>query len=302
MDLLRTPDACFEGLPGYEFEPHYLKVPTGDKGGDLRIHYVDEGPKNGPVVLCLHGEPSWSYLYRKMIPVFAEAGCRVIAPDLPGFGKSDKPRRRDDYTYERHVAWMAGVITRLDLKEITLVCQDWGGLIGLRLVAEHPERFARVVTANTGLPVGDGPLSEAFMKWREFSQDVEVFEVGKIVAGGCATDVPEEVIAAYDAPFPDEAYKEGALQFPVLVPIGEDDPAVAANKQAWEVLSKWEKPWLTAFSDSDPITQGGEKIFQERIPGAKGQPHTTIKNGGHFLQEDQGEEFAKVVLDFMGRS
>ncbi len=297
MDVLRTPDDRFENLPGYPFQPHYLDVPDGE-GGDLRVHYVDEGPADGQVVLCLHGEPSWSYLYRKMIPVFADAGLRAIAPDLPGFGRSDKPARREDYTYERHVAWMLSVIEQLDLRDITLMCQDWGGLIGMRLVAEHPGRFARVVTGNTGLPVGDA-AGDAFMAWQKFSQETPVFGVGAIVNGGCVSDLPDEVIAAYDAPFPDETYKEGARQFPMLVPVTKDNPAVTANLKAWEVLSALETPWLTVFSDSDPISAGGDKLLRARIPGTKGQPHTTITQAGHFLQEDKGEELAQVIVAFL---
>jgi haloalkane dehalogenase len=253
-------------------------------------------------MLLMHGEPSWSYLYRKMIPILTAAGHRAVAPDLVGFGRSDKPVRREDYTYQRHVDWMRHVLVALDLRDATLVCQDWGGLIGLRLVAEHPDRFARVVAANTFLPTGDVPAGKAFLAWKEYSQSTPDFHVGGIVKGGCATDLAPEVIAAYDAPFPDDRYKAGARQFPTLVPVTPDDPAAPANRKAWEVLSRWEKPFLTAFSDQDPITRGGDKGFQERIPGTKGQPHTTIAGGGHFLQEDCGEALARVVVDFVARS
>ena len=293
MEILRTPDECFASLPGYPFAPHYTET------GGIRIHYVDEGPRNAAPVLMLHGEPSWSYLYRKMIPIVVQAGHRVVAPDLVGFGRSDKPVRRDDYTYQRHVDWMRDVLTALDLRDVTLVCQDWGGLIGLRLVAEHPERFARVVTANTMLPTGDVPAGPAFLAWKEYSQTTPEFHVGRIVRGGCVTDLAPEVIAAYDAPFPDDRYKAGPRQFPMLVPVTADDPAAAANRKAWEVLSRWTKPWLTAFSDQDPITRGGDRIFQERIPGAKGQRHTTITGGGHFLQEDKGDELARIIVEFI---
>lgn len=292
MDVLRTPDERFQGLAGYEFSPKYVETHDG-----LRVHYVDEGA--GDVVLLLHGEPSWSYLYRKMVPPLVDAGFRVVAPDLIGFGRSDKPASRNDYTYKRHVEWMRSALldaAGLDLRGITLVCQDWGGLIGLRLVAEHEDRFARVVAANTGLPTGDQTLGEAFLAWRQFSQDVPEFPVGRIVAGGCASPVADDVVAAYDAPFPDETFKEGARQFPVLVPATPDDPAAPANRAAWEVLSQWGKPFLCAFSDSDPITKGGERVFLERVPGTAGQPHTTIEGGGHFLQEDRGEELARVVI------
>ena len=301
MKVLRTPDERFDGLPDFPYEPHYLMVPDGE-GGRLRIHYVDEGPKDAEPVLMMHGEPSWSFLYRKMIPIFLQAGYRAVAPDLVGFGRSDKPADRSDYTYNRHVEWMQAWLEQVDLKRITLVCQDWGGLIGLRLLAAHPERFARAVVANTGLPTGDFPISEAFLQWRKFSVEVPEFNVGAIVNMGTLSDLPEEILRAYNAPFPDETYKEGARIFPSLVPIAPDDPAAPANRQAWEVLSRFEKPFLTAFSDGDPITRGGEQIFQKRVPGAQGQPHTIIQGGGHFLQEDRGEEFARVVKDFMTKT
>ena len=293
METLRTPDERFANLPGYPFAPHYTET------GGLRIHYVDEGPRGAVPVLMLHGEPSWSYLFRKMIPIVVAAGHRVVAPDLVGFGRSDKPVRREDYTYQRHVDWMRHVLVALDLRDVTLVCQDWGGLLGLRLVAEHPERFARVVTANTFLPTGDVPAGAAFLAWKEYSQTTPSFRAGGIVRGGCVTKLPPEVEAAYDAPFPDDRYKAGARQFPVLVPVTPDDPAAPANRKAWEALATLTKPFLTAFSDQDPVTQGGDRVFQERIPGAKRQPHTTIAGAGHFLQEDKGEELARVVVDFM---
>lgn len=296
MEILRTPDERFTGLPGYAFEPHYVEV------DGLRVHYVDEGPASAQPVLMLHGEPSWSYLYRKMIPIITAAGHRAIAPDLVGFGRSDKPSQREDYTYQRHVDWMRGVLEALDLRHITLVCQDWGGLIGLRLVAEHGERFARVVAANTGLPTGDTPMGEAFLAWQRYSQTTPRFHVGGIVKGGCVSELSSEVIAAYNAPFPDDRYKAGARQFPLLVPTSPDDPSAVPNRKAWEVLARWEKPFLTAFSDSDPIMRGGERIFQRIIPGTKGQPHTTIVGAGHFLQEDKGEELARVVVDFIAGS
>jgi haloalkane dehalogenase len=294
MEALRTPDDRFANLQGYRFAPRYTET------DGLRVHYLDEGPPAASPVLMLHGEPSWSYLYRKMIPIVVAAGHRVVAPDLVGFGRSDKPVRREDYTYQRHVDWMRHVLLALDLRDVTLVCQDWGGLLGLRLVAEHPERFARVVTANTFLPTGDVPAGPAFLAWKEYSQTTPDFQVGRIVSGGSATALPPEVVAAYDAPFPDDRYKAGARQFPLLVPVTPDDPAAVPNRKAWEVLSRWTKPWLTAFSDGDPVTVGGDRIFQERIPGAKGVQHTTIAGGGHFLQEDRGEELARVVVEFIG--
>ncbi len=301
MKVLRTPDERFDGLPEFPYEPYYLMVPDSE-GGGLRIHYVDEGPKDAEPVLMMHGEPSWSFLYRKMIPILLEAGYRAVAPDLVGFGRSDKPADRSDYTYNRHVGWMQAWLEQADLKRITLVCQDWGGLIGLRLLAAFPERFARAVVANTGLPTGDFPVSEAFLQWRAFSVEVPEFNVGAIVNLGTLSDLPEEILGAYNAPFPDESYKEGARIFPSLVPIAPGDPAAPANRQAWEVLSRFDKPFLTAFSDGDPITRGGEQVFQKRVPGAQGQPHKVVKGGGHFLQEDRGEAFARVVLDFMTKT
>jgi haloalkane dehalogenase len=301
MKILKTPDERFTNLPGYPFEPNYVKIPNSE-GGILRIHYIEEGPREAEPVLLMHGEPTWSYLYRKMIPPIVDAGHRVIAPDLVGFGRSDKPADRKDYTYQRHVDWMHAVLDQLELMRITLVCQDWGGLIGLRLVAAMPHRFDRVVAANTGLPTGDMPVGDAFIGWRKYSQEVPEFNVGSIIKMGCQKPLSEDTIVGYDAPFPEESYKEGARIFPTLVPITLDDPATPANRQAWQVLSNFNKPFLTAFSDSDPITRGGERILQDKIPGAKGQPHTLIKGGGHFLQEDCGEEFARLVADFIART
>ena len=299
MQVLRTPDERFEGLSGYPFAPHYAEVPDLD-GGTLRMHYLDEGPADGEVVLLLHGEPSWSYLYRHMIPVLTAAGLRAVVPDLVGFGRSDKPAVRTDYTYERHVEWLRSLVFgALDLHDVTLVCQDWGGLLGLRLVGEHPDRFARVVVANSFLPTGDSDPGEAFLAWQKFSQEVETFPTGFIINGGCTTDLTPDVIAAYDAPFPDETFKEGARQFPLLVPTRADDPASAANRAAWTVLEQFDKPFLCAFSDGDPITGGGDAVLKRRIPGTNGRPHTTIEGGGHFLQEDRGVELAMVVADFV---
>lgn len=298
MKFLRTPDSRFEHLAGYDFAPHYLAV-DDTEGGELRVHYVDEGPRDAAPVLLLHGEPSWSYLYRKMIGPLVAAGHRVIAPDLVGFGKSDKPVERNDYTYARHVGWMQSVLDQLQLNDITLFCQDWGGLIGLRLVAENPDRFARVVAANTMLPTGDFHPGDAFLAWQTFSQETPVFPVGNIIRKSVALPVNDEVVAAYDAPFPDETFKAGARQFPLLVPVSPDDPASAANRAAWEVLKQFQKPFLTAFSDKDPITRGAERVLQKLIPGAAGQVHVTIENGGHFLQEDQGERLAIVLNEFI---
>jgi haloalkane dehalogenase len=301
MKTLRTSDDRFRNLPGYPFDPSYAEVSDGE-GGSLRIHYVDEGLKKAHPVLLMHGEPAWSYLYRKIIPIVLDARHRTVAPDLVGFGRSDKPTERDHYTYQSHVNWMQAWLDKIGLDQITLVCQDWGGLIGLRLVANNPDRFVRVVVANTGLPTGDTPITDAFLNWRKFSLEVPDLDVGAVITMACQKPLPQDVAAVYNAPFPDDTYKEGARIFPSLVPIEPNDPASSANRKAWEVLSRFDKPFLTAFSDGDPITHGGERIFQKRVPGAKGQPHTTIKGGGHFLQEDCAEEFAKVIVDFINRT
>lgn len=297
MKILRTPDSAFANLPDYPFAPHYTDITDAD-GTALRIHHIDEGPRDAAPILLMHGEPSWSFLYRKFVPPLAAVGHRVVAPDLIGFGKSDKPADREDYTYERHVAWMSDWLLANNLTDITLFCQDWGGLIGLRLVAAFPDRFARLVIGNTGLPIGTG-WSEGFENWRAFSQRIETFPTGFIVNGGCVRDLTPEEVAAYDAPYPDESYKGGARQFPTLVPVKPDMPSVAENKAAWEVLLRFDKPVLTCFSDKDAVTAGGEKLFIDRIPGAKGQPHTIIEDGGHFLQEDKPEELVALILDFI---
>ncbi|MGI8794151.1 MAG: haloalkane dehalogenase [Acidimicrobiales bacterium] len=298
MKALRTPDDRFDDLPGFPFEPNFVQIDDGD-GGTLQVHYLDEG-MGEDTVLLMHGEPSWCYLYRHMIPVLVDAGYRCIAPDLVGFGRSEKPTAKSDYTFARHVEWMRSTLfDRLDISGLTLVGQDWGGLIGLRLAAENPNRFRRIVVANTGLPTGDQPMTEAFLAWQKFFQETPEFPVGKMINGATTTDLDAAVVAAYDAPFPDESYKEGARIFPALVPTSPDDPAAAANRKAWGVLEAWDKPLLTAFSDGDPITAGGHAVFQSRVPGAKGQAHTTIEGGGHFLQEDRGPELARVGADFI---
>jgi len=297
MKVLTTPENRFDGLHGWNFAPNRLQIHDAD-GTPLSVHYVDEGPRTADPVLLLHGEPSWAYLYRNIIPALAAAGHRAVAPDLIGFGRSDKPADRSDYTYERHVAWMSAWLTGLDLKEITLFCQDWGGLIGLRLVAAFPERFKAVAIANTGLPTGSG-FSEAFNAWLAFSQNAPVLPISMIVNGGCARDLTAAELAAYDAPFPDESFKEGARQFPALVPITPEHRSVAENKAAWTALERFEKPFVTAFSDGDPITRGGAEPFLTRVPGALGQSHVTLK-GGHFIQEDSPEAIARL-LDALAR-
>jgi haloalkane dehalogenase len=296
LKVLRTPDERFAGLPGYAFAPHYIDIPSGN-GTDLRMHYIDEG--EGPVVLLAHGEPSWCYLYRKMIPVLTAAGFRTVAPDLIGFGRSDKPSEKSDYSFQRHVDWLTAFVERLDLRDVVLFGQDWGSLIGLRVAAENPDRFARIAIGNGGLPTGDQGANEAFLRWQQFSQNSPAFDIGRIIQGGSATQLPDDVVAAYNAPFPDDSYKAGARIFPTLVPTSPDDPAAPANRRAWEVLQRWTKPFLTTFSDQDPITRGGEKTLQKLIPGAEGQPHVTIEGGGHFLQEDRGEELASVLVNWL---
>jgi haloalkane dehalogenase len=292
VQVLRTPDARFAGLPDYPFKPNYLEVDDAD-GTALRIHYLDEGDKAGAPILLMHGEPTWSYLYRNIVPGLAARGRRVIAPDLVGFGRSDKPAARADYTYERHVAWMSTWLTALDLKGLTLFCQDWGGLIGLRLVAAFPERFDAVVVSNTGLPVGTG-FSEAFNNWLNYSQSVPQLPIGAIVNGGTGRGLSSAEVAAYDAPFPDETFKEGARRFPALVPITPEHASVAENQAAWAVLERFDKPFLAAFSDGDPVTRGGEAAFRSRVAGAKGQPLVTLK-GGHMIQEDAPAEIVDLL-------
>jgi haloalkane dehalogenase len=299
MAVLRTPDTAFASLPGYPFAPNYTEIDGGPLGR-MRVHHIDEGPRDGPVVLLMHGEPSWSYLYRKMIPPLVAAGARCVAPDLIGFGRSDKPDAVSDYTYARHVAWMIDWFDQQDLRNATLFCQDWGGLIGLRLVAARSDHFARVVASNTFLPTGEGKPSDAFLAWRKFSQEVPVFPTGRIIQGGTARGIGEDIQAAYDAPYPEEHYKAGARAFPPLVPVSPDDPEAGPNKAAWEVLSAWSKPFLCLFGDSDPVTAGGDKAFQARIPGCAGQPHATIGKAGHFCQEDAGEELAAHLIRFVG--
>jgi haloalkane dehalogenase len=297
LQILRTPDERFVGLPGYSFTPHYVDVDAG--GATLRVHYIDEGPTTAPVVLLLHGEPSWSYLYRHMIPVLTASGLRAVAIDLVGFGRSDKPADRTDYTYQAHVDWTRGAIEAIGLGDITLVCQDWGGLIGLRLVAEDPKRFARVVAANTFLPTGDVHPGEAFLAWQRYSQEAPQLKVGEIVNGGCRTTLSSDVIDAYDAPFPDDSFKAGARQFPMLVPTSPDDPAAPANRTAWAALAEYDRPFLCAFSDSDPITRGADAVLAAHVAGARHHRPVTIEDAGHFLQEDKGEDLARVVADFV---
>jgi haloalkane dehalogenase len=295
MRILRTPDERFADLPDFGYEPRYAEVSDG-----LRMSYVEAGPADGAPVLLLHGEPSWSFLYRKVIPVLVDAGCRAIAPDLIGFGRSDKPAEVADHSYARHVEWVRGLaFDALDLRGVTLVGQDWGGLIGLRLVAEHPDRFARVVAANTGLPTGDQQLPEIWWRFREAVLSAPTLDVSRFVQSGCRTTLPAEVLAAYDAPFPDETFTSGVRAMPTLVPTSPDDPAAPANRAAWRQLSTWDRPFLVAFSDGDPITGGMAPVLRRAVPGAAGLDHPTIAGAGHFLQEDAGEELGQVIARFI---
>lgn len=294
---MRTPDARFETLPDYPFEAHYLNL-DDFAGGSLRLHYLDEG--HGPVVLLLHGEPTWSYLYRHLLPPLVEAGFRVIAPDLVGFGKSDKLAQRDDHSYARHVAWLStALFDTLQLRGITLFCQDWGGLLGLRLVAAAPERFERVVAANTALPTGEQTMPQAFLDWLHYAKSVPALPIGGLVQSGSARQLSEAEVAAYDAPFPDESFKAGPRALPALVPTTPDAPGAADNRAAWAGLARFEKPFLTAFSDGDPITAGGERAFQKFVPGAAGQAHVTVEGAGHFLQEDKPAYLAALLARFI---
>jgi len=289
-EVYRTAEARFAELPGYDFTPNYLHV------DGLRMHYVDEGPRAGAPVVCFHGEPSWAYLYRKMIGPLVAAGHRVIVPDYAGFGRSDKPTDRRWYTFDRHSELISQVLGALDLRQATVVVQDWGGPIGLRWAVQNADRVAALAIFNTGLFTGR--VSKGFLAWRDFAERNPDLPVGFVIQGATVTDLPGDVVAAYDAPFPDESYKEGARQFPVLVPTSPNDPAAPANRRAWEALRQFNKPFLTAFSDKDPITAAGAPVLRKLIPGCQNQPHTTIENAGHFLQEDQGERLAQVVVDF----
>lgn len=304
MEVVRTPEARF-ALPILAREMPWaarsVEVPSGD-GGTLRMGYVEAGPATGPAVLLLHGEPSWSFLWRKVMRVLEAAGLRAIAPDLVGFGRSDKPVDPEVYTYAAHLGWVTAFVDALGLRDIHLACQDWGGLLGLRLVGEQPDRFASVVAANTGLPTGDQTLPPAFFAWQQFAASVPELPIGGIVRSGCHRPVSDEVVAAYDAPFADERSKAGARRFPQLVPSRPDDPAAAPNRAAWTGLGAFARPFVTAFSDEDPITRGGERILQSRIAGAAGQPHVTLAGGGHFLQEDCGEQLGQVIVDVVRAS
>ena len=293
QNFLRTPEERFQNLPDFAFTPNYIEI------GGLRIAYIDEGPKDGPAVLLMHGEPAWSFLYRKMIPILVSAGMRVLVPDQVGFGRTDKPTKRSDYTYENHVQWMSAWLESVDAKDITLFCQDWGSLIGLRMVTEMPDRFARIALSNGGLPTGNEKIPRAFHIWRAFAMYSPWFPIGKIVRFGCAQGLSDEAVAAYDAPYPSTRYKVGARVFPTLVPIHPSNPARQANEKAWDLYKAWTKPFITLFSTRDPVTKGGERMWQKRVPGAAGQNHTKIRGAGHFVQEDKGEEVAQALVEFI---
>jgi haloalkane dehalogenase len=294
MRVLRTPEDRFAGLPGFGYQPHYVDV------GGLRLAYVQAGPPDGEPVLLLHGEPSWSFLYRTVLPVLAGAGLNAIAADLIGFGRSDKPAEIGAHSYARHVEWIrAFAFDRLDLHGLTLVGQDWGGLIGLRLAAEHPGRFARVVAANTGLPTGDHPMPEVWLRFRDVVRTAPALSVSRLVQSGCQTVLPGPVRAAYDAPFPNESLTAAVRAMPGLVPTTPDDPAAAANRAAWQQLARWRKPFLVAFSDRDPITGPMGPVLRRTVPGAAGIEHPVITGAGHFLQEDAGERLGAVIVDFI---
>ncbi len=291
--VLRTPEARFANLPDFAYTPHYTEV------GGVRIAHIDEGPRDAPTVLLMHGEPTWSFLYRKMIPVLLDAGMRVVAPDLVGFGRSDKPAHKSDYSYLFHVQWMSAWLQANDLQNVTLFCQDWGSLIGLRMVAEAPERFARIVLANGGLPTGMEEVPRAFKIWRAFSRYSPWFPIGRIVKTGCVAGLSPEEVAAYDAPFPSRRYKVAARLFPGFVPTTPQDPERQNNERAWELFKRWDKPFLTLFSSRDPVTRGGHQVWQELVPGAQGQAHAITRQAGHFLQEDKGVEVAHAIVSFM---
>jgi haloalkane dehalogenase len=302
MEVLRTPEECFAELDGFDWPARYAEVSSGD-GGSLRVGYVDAGPPDGPVALLLHGEPSWSYLYPTVIPELTAAGIRAVAPDLVGFGRSDKPTAVVDHSYARHVEWMRALaFDVLDLRGVTMVGQDWGGLVGLRLVAENPDRFARMVLANTGLPDGRVPMPDIWWQFRRAMQTAPVIDVGRFVASGCKRGLSPSARHGYDAPFPDETYKAGPRAMPALVPTSPDDPAAPAQKAAWSVLSTLDIPALVAFSDSDPITGGMAPILRKVLPGAAGLEHPVIANAGHFLQEDAGSELGAAIATFIRKT
>ena len=294
MSILKTDLTLFENLSDWKYKENFTTVIS--EFGELDIHFVDENSTSDECVLLLHGNPTWGYLYRNMIDPLKENGYRVVVPDLPGFGKSDKFSVRYNYSYEGFVDWMSQFIENTDLKNITLFCQDWGGLIGLRLAAKYGDRFEKIVAANTGLPTGKAPLSEGFAVFREFLQIKPDLHVGGQVRNGTTKGIDENALAAYNAPFPDDDHKQGVRQFPNLVPGTPRTPSAEPNKEAWKILREWKKPFLCAFSDKDPIFSGVENSFYKLIPGCKDMPHVTIQNAGHFLQEDQPNACVEAIL------
>jgi haloalkane dehalogenase len=299
VKTLRTPEESFAELPDFPYEPRYADVPDGE-GGTLRMAYVEAGPADGPVVLCLHGEPSWSFLYRTMLPVLAGAGLRAVAPDMVGFGRSDKPTEIADHSYARQLEWLRGLVCDiLGLRGVTLVGQDWGGLLGLRLAAEHADRFDRIVAANTGLPTGDQPMPPIWWQFRETVGRAPELDIARLIQSGCRTRLRPEVLAGYAAPFPDESYKAGPRAMPLLVPTAPDDPETPANRAAWAALTASPTPMLVAFSDGDPITAGMAPILKSTMAGAQDRNHPVIPDAGHFLQEDAGPTLAQHIVDFI---
>jgi len=295
IEFKNTPESSFENITDYPFDSHYMTIADG-----MQVHYIDEGPRDGEVILLMHGEPSWSYLYRHMVTALVGHGYRCLAPDLIGFGKSSKPIHQADYTYGSHVSWMLDWLDQVGATDVTLFCQDWGGLIGLRLVHARTNRFARIAVSNTGLPTGDHTPPEAFTKWQKFSQKVEQFPFETVMQGATTSELSDDILAAYRAPFPDGSYEAGAKIFPSLVPTTSGDPASQDNRDAWQhTFKKWKKPMITLFGDKDPVTSGGERVFQKLVPGTSGQKHHTVVDGGHFIQEDKPQVLVQCIHDFI---
>jgi haloalkane dehalogenase len=297
MNIIRTPDDRFENLPGFPFQPHFLEI--ADTGfGSLRMHYLDEGPADGATMLLLHGQGCWSYIYRSMIPQLVEAGYRVIAPDYIGFGRSDKLPSTEDYTFEKHVAWLTAFLAQMKLSRVTAYLFDWGGFFGLRVAAEHPEFFDRIVLSNTNLPTGDSEGAKWFIDWRARQFALPEFPQGDMVDDGAHFKLTPETIAAFDAPYPDESYKTGPRRFPMILPITSDMGSVPENLAAWDRLATWEKPVLTVFSASFTGTSMGPEKLLEHIPGANGPDHGLLTEAGFYIVEDQPEELARRLIAF----